>query len=456
MESPGFLKGLAKADFADALGVVVRPESVIISHLAKRFRAVKVLGVEVAELDVPDELRNAEIASIVKGYVGRHGLEDPRISLVPCDGPSLLASMMLPASAADNASEIIGYELDRLFPVPPDSLVVGHSRRGMGSSGERICLSVVALPREPLLALAEELRCAGVAPGAATTESAALADYCAFGCADDALVAVFASGDSRERLTLVSEGLLVSSHHVSAAGEGREALVEREIEASLPERSSHDFSIFVETPSGGRERSLDEIAPEGFVRPQGLKAYDCAVAMGAALGRLGEGRCAINLMPPELIQDGGGLGLREMALSGAVIVMALVLASTITAKNAVISSALADELDRLTPLVEEVVANEDANRVLLEKTLKLEAASRSDVLTYMREITRLVPTSAYLTTFRFREDRIEVDGIADSASGLIGILEASPYFERVDFTAPTTKYLQTQERFSLRMRLVKK
>ena len=66
-----------------------------------------------------------------------------------------------------------------------------------------------------------------------------------------------------------------------------------------------------------------------------------------------------------------------------------------------------------------------------------------------------LPDSAYLTTFRYKGDRIEVDGIADSAAGLISLLEKSPYFVNVQFTAPTTKYLQDQERFSLRMELEK-
>ena len=50
---------------------------------------------------------------------------------------------------------------------------------------------------------------------------------------------------------------------------------------------------------------------------------------------------------------------------------------------------------------------------------------------------------------------LEVDGIAEKASGLISLLEQSPYFTNVEFTAPTTKYLQDQERFSLRMGLAK-
>ena len=62
-------------------------------------------------------------------------------------------------------------------------------------------------------------------------------------------------------------------------------------------------------------------------------------------------------------------------------------------------------------------------------------------------------SSAYLTTFRYKGDRIEVDGIATNAAELISQLEHSAQFKDVEFTAPTTKYLQNQERFSLRMGL---
>jgi general secretion pathway protein L len=72
---------------------------------------------------------------------------------------------------------------------------------------------------------------------------------------------------------------------------------------------------------------------------------------------------------------------------------------------------------------------------------------------YLKAVTDLIPETSYLTTFRYREDKIELDGISDKASELIAILESSPYFAGVEFTAPTTKYLSSQERFSLRMRI---
>ena len=98
---------------------------------------------------------------------------------------------------------------------------------------------------------------------------------------------------------------------------------------------------------------------------------------------------------------------------------------------------------------------EDANNRLEERLKLFEAQRGASVLAYLQAMTKEVPTSAYLTTFRYKGDRVEVDGIATNAAELISFLEKSPYFKNVEFTAPTTKYLQNQERFSLRMGLEK-
>ena len=177
------------------------------------------------------------------------------------------------------------------------------------------------------------------------------------------------------------------------------------------------------------------------------------VAIGAALGLIGESRQTVNLLPASMVQTATGFGLRELALSGMVAAMAILLLGSIAAKNLSSSSALSAEVDDLEPRVEQALRRQDKNAETLFMVEKLEAKSRSRSLTYLKAVTDLIPATSYLTTFRYREEKIEVDGISDKASELIAILEASPYFAGVEFTAPTTKYLTNQERFSLRMRL---
>ena len=60
-----------------------------------------------------------------------------------------------------------------------------------------------------------------------------------------------------------------------------------------------------------------------------------------------------------------------------------------------------------------------------------------------------MPRDAYLTTFRFRSGKIELEGFAKSASDLVPMLERSPFFKNAQFTSPVTKVQDNQERFSL-------
>ena len=71
------------------------------------------------------------------------------------------------------------------------------------------------------------------------------------------------------------------------------------------------------------------------------------------------------------------------------------------------------------------------------------------------EITKLVPTNAYLSNFRFRDQVLEVQGNAENASALIPVLERSPLFENVGFTAPSNRGRDNRETFSLKAILEK-
>jgi general secretion pathway protein L len=77
-------------------------------------------------------------------------------------------------------------------------------------------------------------------------------------------------------------------------------------------------------------------------------------------------------------------------------------------------------------------------------------AHQSDLL---RELTGLIPDSAYLTEYTFRERTIEITGLAPSASQLLPVLEGSPLFSGVEFSAPIVAQGAGLERFRIRLRL---
>lgn len=450
METRGLIRRIAKADFADVLGVAVRGDVIAVAHVRKRVNVVRVVEFGHHRLEGPTEARVAEAAAFLRAFTVRAELEPARVAVTIDRAATLMATLAIPASAAANAADAVRFELDRLIPVPPDSLYWACTTRPLGTIGERIAVTVLAAPQPAVEEAVEMVREAGLPISAVTVEPVALADYLAL--VGLPLAAVATSSAAREFLTLCADGLVVSSHHLDR----RRTLLQsalREMETTLPERSGEAPALLRARAVHEGEQSLAAMAPADMFPVDAMIGEPEIVAFGAALGLIGESRQSVNLLPPAMIQTATGFGLRELALSGAVAVMGLFLLGSIAAKNLSINGALSTEVEELEPRVEQALRREDKNGEMLAMVERLESKSRSRVLTYLKAVTELVPPRAYLTTFRYREDKIEVDGISDKASDLIAILESSPYFAGVEFTAPTTKYLTNQERFSLRMRL---
>jgi len=451
VETRGLIRRIAKADFADVLGVALRSDVVAVAHVRKRVNVVRVVELGHHRLEGPPEARVAEAAAFLRSFTARAELEPSRVAVAVDRAATLMAAVAIPASAAANAADAVRYDLDRLIPVPADSLYWTCTQRPLGTVGERVAVTVFASPKLAVDEAVDIVREAGLPISAVTVEPVALADY--LGLVGVPLGAVATRSSTRDFLTLCADGLVISSHHLDRRPRTLLQSALREMETALPERSGEGPALLRARAIEEGEQSLAALAPADMLPVDAMVGEAEIVAIGAALGLVGESRQTVNLLPAAMVQTATGFGLRELALSGAVAAMGLLLLGSIAAKNLSIGGALSAQIDELEPRVEQALRHEDKNSETLAMVERLEAKSRSKVLTYLKAVTDLVPPTAYLTTFRYREEKIEVDGISDKASDLIAILESSPYFTGVEFTAPTTKYLTNQERFSLRMRL---
>lgn len=70
--------------------------------------------------------------------------------------------------------------------------------------------------------------------------------------------------------------------------------------------------------------------------------------------------------------------------------------------------------------------------------LKAEKASRAPALLVIEDLTKALPTTAYLTGFELKSSRMRISGVAQEAAALIPRLEETNRFSRVQFYAPTT------------------
>ena len=81
-------------------------------------------------------------------------------------------------------------------------------------------------------------------------------------------------------------------------------------------------------------------------------------------------------------------------------------------------------------------------------------AARPTALNIIKELTTILPKSAWLTRIRITGTTVELEGYASSATELLPILEASKYFTKAEFASPTFRDARlNSERFSIKMEI---
>ncbi len=81
-------------------------------------------------------------------------------------------------------------------------------------------------------------------------------------------------------------------------------------------------------------------------------------------------------------------------------------------------------------------------------------ASRQPSIVLIKELTSLLPQSAWLTRIHISGTALDIEGYADSATALLPKLEASNYFKKVEFASQTFRDVKKGiDRFQIRMEI---
>jgi general secretion pathway protein L len=79
-------------------------------------------------------------------------------------------------------------------------------------------------------------------------------------------------------------------------------------------------------------------------------------------------------------------------------------------------------------------------------------SGRPMTIDILKELTAVLPKTAWLTRVRITEATVEIEGFADSATALLPKLESSKYFDKVEFASPTFRDVRMNaDRFIIKM-----
>ena len=464
----GWLQSLSRADFLKSVGLYVTRNHVVLARLSKDLTRLSLVEQQVREFEAGGDpaARRHSLTQAIRSLLPHFNpARDPCYLCLSLD-QAVSCQVFFPQAVAENLTQVLDYEVGRLVPFRRDEMYYDYLVAG--KKGDKLAVLLFAVPRRTLDEVLDALVVFGIKPRGVDTSATALANYLLFCHGESAGPALFlgAYNGSWEMIGLdrSTDGWkrqraeMLFAYSLPAADWAR-----------LPSRELvHDWHLenakFFTLGSNGEMLSsfIGELGPVTDLAAQGGEKLNgefrvgndmLLPALGAALRGLREARFSVNLLPQPVRQ------VEKRGLSGLnlffVVFLLLALAAwggSYPLKDEIRLRQLQTENRKFAPAVEALQReDEELTRANKELTLLLSLRNRrGEVLQILDELSRVVPDTAYLSNFRYRDGGIELQGNAENTSNLVPILERSPVFKNVGFNAPSNRGRDNRETFSLK------
>ena len=443
-----------------SLGIDLREDRIIFSHLKRSFKKVWVTSTRVLPFNPEKgkEEREVEIINTIQGFITSQNVSKDNIIVALPREKALVKLLEIPSAAKENLRKVLEYELVKHIPFPPEEATFDFQILEEKERTLRILL--IVMKKEEVNEYLELFKRMGIRPGAIEISSTASANlfYYDQHPVDPhpfALIDIrrhffefhfFENGNLTETVQRafiknsdkakeVTEAYRLALLKGLGPREGKQSLFAYGEEANdslineLKEALSSDVTS---TPSLKRVRTANGLHRIPEVYP----------SIGLALRGISRTRWNINLLPLNLRKKISRVGLyAAVLLSFASLVLAGALfVRPFLQEREELKRVLA-EVKELKPKVDAIEAvqkrREKTEKEVQEfETLISEGTSRLQIL---RELSEILPSTVWVWNLKLKSRDVELNGFANSASDLIAILDKSPYFEKVEFTSPVTK-----------------
>jgi Tfp pilus assembly protein PilN len=490
------LQNLAHADFLTSVGLCLMRDRLFMVRLRKNLWHVSLLEQETRELQIEQQQQAIaeltgwiaedvrEIALKAESDSRERSLREALLSLLPhfnrrrdqfclcvSQDEVIVHPFFLPQAAESNLAQVIEYEIERQLPFRREDIFYDYVR--VGRSGDKIGVYLFAIPKKNLIGVLEVLASFGIRATNIETTATAMANFLRF-CKPESSGPAAVIGGLDETCEMIglqatAKGWqqtheLLFSHRFREAdwaeGPGRELLREcLELSRELYGWGEIDQII--------RSAKLDPLQYEdllalGNQRLSGAKEItdgQLLPAFGTALTGLREAPVSVNLLRAEIGDQKRARALSRLniGLSGLLVLGLIGWGASYPIKDELRLRQLQRENKKLEPAVT-ALRQEEAELQKLRKEVAFLAEQESNagaVLHVLDELTKTVPTNAYLSNLRYRAGVVEIQGSAENASGLIPLLERSAVFENVGFNAPSNRGRDNRETFSLKANMEK-
>ena len=493
MTLPPWLQSLYRADFLRSVGLYIMRDQLVLVRMRKNFLRLSLAEQEARELPVG---QNQQAISELTGWIAEdireialraetdsreRALRQAIVSLLPhfsagkdplyiCvpQEQAVVQKLFLPQAAENNLRQVLEYEIERQLPFRREDIYFDFMP--VGKQGDKIGVYIFAIPKKSLAHVFDVLSSFGLKPSGVETTVTAMANYLLFcrGELNRPAVVVGRQDDAWEMVGVRSHdngwkrhAELFFSHSLPQAewaqGPGTEILQECLAQSPTLFGWGDVGGLFPSSAPDGASLKYEDLVAAGNQRLAGngnIAHPQVLPAVGAALRGLREASFTVNFL-----REAGAVEGSEKTFSGInAVLFGLLLISAAAwgisypVKDEIRLRQLQKENHKLAPAVEALRREEtELQRARKEASFFADFDQRKgEVLRVLDELSKTVPTNAYLSNLRYRGGNLEIQGSAENASALIPLLERSPLFENVGFNAPSNRGRDNRETFSLK------
>jgi general secretion pathway protein L len=372
-----------------------------------------------------------------------------------------------PSTIKDNITDVVSYEMDRLTPFGPEEAY--YDFRILKEDADRITLLVVAAKAELVKPYIDSLREKGCNVSRITVNLSAMGTLFHYGNRGAEFLFVKIGKKDFEGAAFLGGSISTvftgSFRSEDDRGKLDELMAELEPLVNSAATQGKSPQVIVSLKGGGSDlvemmklRTTFPLALlEETVLPPGISAKDRSCeAVGGVIESLWPQAKGLNLLDKGRTTEKKTPVVLTIILAVTLMVMwALYLVAPVKMEAAKLS-----EIERQITIRKDEVKKIEALKKDIA-TLETDIATISNfkarrplALSILKELTTVLPKTAWLTRVRITETTVDVEGYAGSATELIPKLEASPYFTKTEFASPTFRDARMNaDRFAIKMEI---
>jgi Tfp pilus assembly protein PilN len=408
------------------------------------------------------------IASSLSLAISDLGALNAEVTLSIPKAWSVIKTTEFPVTVKENLSDVIAYELDRITPFNASNAF--YDFRVLREKEGKLSILVVAARADVIQPYIDALREKGISVSRITAKLSGIATLCRFIGLKRDVIFLELSKDEYEGALFHNTSIsnIVAATFPTDDERSHADLIIKEITPLLDTNSSSrepHVIVNLREPSPGLKELLKAQLQNSihFLNEMDIKLKHPAYERGFPYAALGG---ALESMWPKT--DGLNLltkGIHKTAktpkfLTTALLVIILCLWIVYLVAPLQIEEKRLAEIDRQIMARKDEVKKVEALKKEIESvegeiaTINNFKENRRMDLDILKELTAILPKSAWLSRVRITETNVDLEGYASSASGLLSKLEASPFFKKVEFASPTFRDTRMNaDRFNIKMEI---